>query len=107
MTERTGLRSVSVVALGGTIAATGFHGVTPTLSAEQLVNAVPAIGDVARIKAQSFRQVASAELTLLDILALAREIESCVAGGADGVVVTQGHRHHRGDRLRAGPSGGL
>jgi L-asparaginase len=84
MTERTGLRSVSVLALGGTIAATGFHGVAPTLSAEQLVNAVPATGDVARITAHSFRQVASAELTLFEILALAREIESCVAEAPTG-----------------------
>jgi L-asparaginase len=84
------LPSVSVLALGGTIAATGAHGVIPTLSAEQLVSDIPEIGGVGRITANTFRQLASAELTLLDIIALAHEIETCVARGDKGVVVTQG-----------------
>lgn len=85
------LPSVSVLALGGTIASTGAGaGVTPTLTADQLVASVPGLADVARIQADTFRQVPSPELTLPDLVALAREIERRVSGGDAGVVVTQG-----------------
>lgn len=83
--------SVSVLALGGTIASTGAGaGVTPTLTAEQLVESVPGLADVARIEADTFRQVPSPELTLVDLVALAREIERRIDAGDTGVVVTQG-----------------
>ncbi len=83
--------SVSVLALGGTIASTGSgQGVTPTLTAAQLVQSVPGLEDVARISADTFRQVPSPELTLVDLVALSREVERRLAGGDSGVVVTQG-----------------
>lgn len=83
--------SVSVLALGGTIASTGAGaGVTPTLTAEQLVESVPGLAEVAQIQADTFRQVPSPELTLVDLVALAREIERRIAAGDSGVVVTQG-----------------
>jgi L-asparaginase len=83
--------SVSVLALGGTIASTGAGaGVTPTLTAEQLVESVPGLADVARIGADTFRQVPSPELTLVDLVALAREIERRIQSGDTGVVITQG-----------------
>lgn len=85
------LPSVSVLALGGTIASTGSGaGVTPTLTAAQLVESVPGLLEVARIRADTFRQVPSPELTLVDITSLAREIERRLQGGDAGVVVTQG-----------------
>jgi L-asparaginase len=85
------LPSVSVLALGGTIASTGAGaGVTPTLTAEQLVESVPGLADVARIQADTFRQVPSPELTVVDLVALAREIERRIEAGDAGVVVTQG-----------------
>ncbi len=85
------LASVSVLALGGTIASTGEGaGVTPTLTADQLVESVPGLADVARIQADTFRQVPSPELTLVDLVALAREIERRIDAGDTGVVVTQG-----------------
>jgi L-asparaginase len=87
----TQLPFVSVLALGGTIASTGSgQGVTPTLTAPQLVESVPGLEEVARIGADTFRQVPSPELTLVDLVALAREIEKRLAGGDAGVVVTQG-----------------
>jgi L-asparaginase len=83
--------SVSILALGGTIASTGAGaGVTPTLTAEQLVESVPGLADLARIQADTFRQVPSPELTLVDLVALAREIERRIGAGDAGVVVTQG-----------------
>jgi L-asparaginase len=90
MTERA-LPSVTVLALGGTIASTGGGaGVTPTLTASDLVESVPGLARVARISAETFRQVPSPELTLLDLTALAHEIIRRIDGGDAGVVVTQG-----------------
>jgi L-asparaginase len=84
------LPSVSVLALGGTIASTGTGGVTPTLTAAQLVESVPGLASHARIRADTFRQLPSPELTVSDLTALADEIHRRIAGGDAGVVVTQG-----------------
>lgn len=85
------LPSVSVLALGGTIASTGSGGgVTPSLTADQLVESVPRLAEVARIDGATFRQVPSPELTLDDLIALAEEIERRLSRGDAGVVVTQG-----------------
>lgn len=81
---------VLVVALGGTIASTGSQGVTPQLSAQHLIDAVPGLGEVADIEAVSFRQLPSGDLTLEDLTALARLIHEAAARGVDAVVVTQG-----------------
>jgi L-asparaginase len=81
-----------VVSLGGTIAMTntGAPGVTPSLSGEDLLAAVPAIAQAAEVSAVQFRQVPGAHLTIEDLVALAERIREVVAEGADGVVVTQG-----------------
>ncbi len=54
------------------------------------MRSVPALADTADIRASTFRQVPSPELTLADVIALAAEIEQQLAGGAAGIVVTQG-----------------
>ena len=86
------LPKVAVLSLGGTISSTsaGGAGVVPTLTGESLVEDVPQIAEVADVSAASFRQVASSELTVDDLTELAAEIEGRMAGGAAGVVVTQG-----------------
>jgi L-asparaginase len=85
------LPSVSVLALGGTIASTSSGaGVAPTLTAAQLLESVPELAQVARLRGETFRQVASHELTLVDLSALAQEIQRRLASGDAGVVVTQG-----------------
>lgn len=86
---------ILVVSLGGTIASTrsdtaGSRGVVPQLSAQDLVDAVPGLGEVAEVSATSFRQVPSGDLTFSDLAALARMISDELANGLDGVVVTQG-----------------
>jgi L-asparaginase len=86
---------VAVLSLGGTIASTrdpgaAQAGVTPRLGAADLVGAVPHLADVAEVEAASFRQTASGDLTMADLVALADEIRSRVDGGCVGVVVTQG-----------------
>jgi L-asparaginase len=81
---------VAVLALGGTIASAGTGGVTPRLSASDLVAAVPELRAVAAVEAVSFRQVPSGDLTFADVADLAADIRERLAGGVDGVVVTQG-----------------
>jgi L-asparaginase len=86
------LPRVAVFSLGGTISSTdsGGKGVEPTLTGEALVSDVPEIADVAEVSAASFRQAASGELTVDDLVELAAEIEDRIDEGASGVVVTQG-----------------
>jgi L-asparaginase len=87
------LPKVAVLSLGGTISSTntgGGRGVVPTLTGEALVEDVPQIAEVAEVSAASFRQVASSELTVDDLVELAAEITRLMDEGASGVVVTQG-----------------
>jgi len=91
--ESTPRARILVISLGGTIASTssGAHeGVVPQLGARELIAAVPALHDVADVEALAFRQVPSGDLTLGDVVALARRIDEALAQGVDGVVVTQG-----------------
>jgi L-asparaginase len=64
--------------------------VTPRLGAAELVQAVPEIQRVAQLETVAFRQTASGDLTLPDLVALAAEIGRRFEQGVDGVVVTQG-----------------
>ncbi|HEY0129463.1 MAG TPA: asparaginase [Rubrobacteraceae bacterium] len=86
------LPKVAVFSLGGTISSvdSGGKGVEPTLTGEALVSDVPEIAGVAEVSAVSFRQAASGELTIDDLVELASEIEGRIDEGASGVVVTQG-----------------
>jgi L-asparaginase len=86
------LPKVVVFSLGGTISSvdSGGKGVEPTLTGEALVSDVPEIAEVAEVSAVSFRQAASGELTVDDLVELAAEIEGRTDGGASGAVVTQG-----------------
>jgi L-asparaginase len=83
---------VAIFSTGGTIASKRSVGgaASPNLTADDLVAAVPQIADVASVEAVSFRQVASSELTLPDMIALIERISSAVADGATGTVITQG-----------------
>ena len=87
------LPRVSVFSLGGTIAmgaAAPGKGVSLSHTAEMLVAAIPALADNAEIEAHSFRQLASPDITLDDLEALAREINQRLGDGVRGIVVTQG-----------------
>lgn len=83
---------ITIIATGGTIASLrGPDGAAaPTLTATALVATVPQLAALAEIGTIQFRQVASSDLGLADIIALALEIERAVADGADGIVVAQG-----------------
>mgnify|MGYP003339104112 CR=1 FL=1 len=80
---------IHILALGGTIAtrpdATGA--MQMGLGADDLVAAVPKLGEIARIEAETVSRVGSHSLTLDQLQALAVKIGKLKA---DGVVVTQG-----------------
>ena len=87
-----GLPRVVVFSMGGTISSvdSGGKGVEPTLTGEALVSDVPEIAEVAEVSAVSFRQAASGEIRVQDLVELAAEISGQIDGGAAGAVVTQG-----------------
>ncbi|MDQ0605533.1 L-asparaginase [Streptomyces canus] len=83
-------RRVAVISLGGTIAMTAqtAGGATPTLSADDLVAAVPGLADTGiDVQVHDFRRLPGASLSFPDLLELAETIETLTV---DGVVVTQG-----------------
>jgi L-asparaginase len=84
---------VDVLALGGTIAmapASEGDAVTPRLTAESLVAAVPGLAAVADVRPDTVRTMPGASLDLPDLLDVVRAAREAVDGGAAGVVVTQG-----------------
>jgi L-asparaginase len=84
---------VEVLALGGTIAMTeqASGGVAPAVPAEALLAAVPELDRAGiDIRARQLRQLPGAALSLDDVLAVAAEVGTVLAGGATGVVVVQG-----------------
>jgi L-asparaginase len=86
-------RRVAVCGLGGTIAmnATRRGGVAPSLSAEQLIAAVPALAETGIVvEVEDFRRLPGASLSIPDITALAAAIRGRLADGVEGAVVVQG-----------------
>jgi len=82
-----------VLSLGGTITmtpnATG-GGIAPTMSAADLVGAIPGLGKIADIDARSALMLPSPSLTLEHICTIAAEIRAAFDAGFDGAVVIQG-----------------
>jgi L-asparaginase len=84
---------VAVFGLGGTIAMTRAPGggVSPALSAADLLAAVPGLRAVeADLRTVDFRRKPGASLTFPDLYELVAAIGDAVAGGCAGAVVTQG-----------------
>jgi L-asparaginase len=82
-----------VFGLGGTIAMAQAPdgGVTPALSASDLLAAVPGLNGVqADLRVQDFRNKPGASLDFPDLYELAAAINEALDGGCVGVVVTQG-----------------
>jgi L-asparaginase len=94
LTRETARPTISVFSLGGTIASAKSSaptgGVTPKLTAADLVAAIPELDGVAQVTAVTFRQIPSGDLTFGDLVGLAHAIERSFEAGASGAVVTQG-----------------
>ncbi|KMO19329.1 asparaginase [Methylobacterium indicum] len=86
------LPKVLLVSLGGTITMTRSEsgGIVPTLSAADLVAAVPGIEAVAAIEALSPLRKPGPSLVLDDLVAVAALLRERLAGDVDGAVVIQG-----------------
>lgn len=86
------MRSVLLIALGGTISMRGGTGpgITPKLSGDDLVAAVPGLDQVCAISAASPFRIPGASLTLEHIVEVARLIDKGVDEGHEGFVVVQG-----------------
>ncbi len=81
---------IHVIALGGTIAMTPDNtsgGVSPQLTATDLIKAVPGLTEIAHFTAETLTSVGSANLSFEVIAKLCRHIESVTA---DAVLITQG-----------------
>jgi L-asparaginase len=83
---------ILVVALGGTIAMTKSQngGITPKLTAADLVAAVPGLNDIAEVVARSPLQLPGASLKMNDLIGVAKLIADSEAEAIDGAVVVQG-----------------
>ncbi|QUO48482.1 MULTISPECIES: asparaginase [Halorubrum] len=82
---------VAVVACGGTIASEpGDDGAAPEKTGDDLVEAVPAVSDHARVTTREVCSQPGFDVRWRDVLATATAARNAVAEGADGVVVTHG-----------------
>ncbi|UQS88767.1 asparaginase [Pseudomonas chlororaphis subsp. piscium] len=86
------LPRILLLTTGGTIAMTpGVDGgIAPTLTAHELVAAIPGLADLARLEVTSFSNKPGASLTLQDLAHLAAKIEASFASRCRGAVVVQG-----------------
>lgn len=86
-------KKAKIIGLGGTIASGAQResgGVVPSLTAADLIGAVPGLTGLADIAAQNFANVPSTEIGLPLLLRLADEIRGLERDGFAGVVITQG-----------------
>ncbi len=83
---------ILLVSTGGTITMTAQagSGMVPTLSGQDLVEAVPELGQLAEIEVISFSSKPSASLTLENSVGIAALLDAKLASGFSGAVVVQG-----------------
>lgn len=86
------LPKVLIVSTGGTITMTAGagSGLTPTLSADDLLAAVPALQECAQLETLTFSTVPGASLSLEGLVELANVLNHRLALDIDGAVVIQG-----------------
>lgn len=86
------MAKVTVISLGGTITMTAHQasGAVPTLSADELIAALPQLANIADIEAQTLLSKPSPSLTWQDLHSCVDAIDAAIKSGADGVVVLQG-----------------
>ncbi|GAA1317773.1 asparaginase [Leucobacter albus] len=87
------LPNVVLFTLGGTIASIPTapgQAAVPTLDASDLVAGIPGLAEHAKVRAVTYSQHASGDLTFRAIFDLASAIRSELLSGATGVVVSQG-----------------
>lgn len=84
---------IEIIALGGTIASKpelDGKGVTPNLTADDLIDSIPQVRNIATIKTRTFARIPSVEIDLALLFNLVALINNLEAEGATGIVITQG-----------------
>lgn len=84
---------LAIAALGGTLSMTardGAPGIQPSVDAQAMLAALPQLGAMARVQAQTLRLVPSASLTFVQLLEVFDWANAQIVAGAAGVIVTQG-----------------
>lgn len=83
---------ILLVSLGGTITMTqsAGGGIAPTLTAADLLRAVAGIDAIAEVETVSPLTMASASLTIDNVLAVAALVDERLDHGFDGIVIIQG-----------------
>ena len=87
------LPNITILSTGGTISSkidyrTG--GVYADYTAEDFVEMMPELASIANLKAKKIMSIMSEDMSAKDWLIIAKEIETELNSGADGVVITQG-----------------
>ncbi len=84
---------VAVLSLGGTIAMgakSETGGVTPSLTAEDLISTVPGLSEAADLEAIQICNLPSPQISIRELSLVISEINALEERGFDGVVITQG-----------------
>lgn len=82
-----------VISTGGTITMVGeagASGIKPTLTAEDLLSAVPQMAEMADVQALTFSSVPGASLTQQQLFRLAQTVDEALSGDTAGAIVIQG-----------------
>ncbi|RLE48774.1 MAG: Glu-tRNA(Gln) amidotransferase GatDE subunit D [Candidatus Methanomethylicota archaeon] len=90
---REDLPTVSIISTGGTIASRVDYktgAVSPALSARDLYNVVPELGDIANINAEILYSLLSENMTAHHWIHIAETVAKHINRGVSGVVVTHG-----------------
>ncbi|MFC1801582.1 Glu-tRNA(Gln) amidotransferase subunit GatD [Nanoarchaeota archaeon] len=91
--EKTGLPTITILHMGGTIAskvdyATGA--VKPKFTPSELLELFPELGEIANIKSRLVGNLLSGNMRFSHYNLMAKEIEKAVKEGVDGIIVTHG-----------------
>ena len=86
------LPRILIVSLGGTITMTSsaMGGIAPTLTADNLIESVPQLGQVAILEAITHFSMPGASLSIQNLADVARLLNEKLTSGMDGAVVVQG-----------------
>lgn len=90
---KPGLPKVSIISTGGTIASRVDYrtgAVSPALSARDLYDSVPELGEVAEIRTEILYSLLSENLSPSHWKSIAQSVLKHIREGADGVVITHG-----------------
>jgi len=93
ITQKKGLKIISILHLGGTISSAVDYntgGVVAKFSPEEIVKLFPEIKGIANIKSRLVRQMMSEDMRFAHYNLIAQEIEKEIKKGTDGIIITHG-----------------